>query len=254
MEMYREMAGDGRTPDTPTLVDRIRAYILGAIGDGSWPGDHRIPSEAEIMARFGASRMTVHRAIRELASEGYLYRHRGRGTFVARRPPRSELLVVADIAEEIAGRGGSYFCRCRRLGREPRSPLTVYVFGEAAADHIARSTVIHFENGVPLQLEDRWVDLALAPGYLELDLSRTTAHRHLSAVAPLQRAEHELTAVLPDPGQQELLGIQANEPCLQLKRRTWSEGRLVSYAELLYPGSRYSFGGVFEPVAAPINR
>ena len=105
----------------------------------------------------------------------------------------------------------------------------------------------YFENGLPLQLEDRWVDLQMAPGYLQVDFSTTTAHRYLMAVAPLQRAEHELTAVLPDPGRQGLPAIQANEPCLLLKRKTWSEGQLVSYAELLYPGSRYSFGGVFGP-------
>jgi GntR family histidine utilization transcriptional repressor len=65
--------------------------------------------------------------------------------------------------------------------------------------------------------------------------------------APLQKAEHELTAVLPNPQQQEFLNIQANEPCLLLKRKTWSGDHLVSYAELLYPASRYSFGGIFTP-------
>ena len=204
------------------------------------------------MAEFAASRMTVHRAIKELATEGHLFRQRGRGTFVARKTPRSQLLELGDIAEEIAGRGGSYFCQCRRLGREPRSPLTAHVFGDAA-EHVARSTVIHFENGVPLQLEDRWVDLRMAPGYLDLDFSRTTAYRYLMAAAPLQKAEHELTAVLPTSEQQQLLQIQANEPCLLLKRKTWSEERLVSYAELLYPGSRYSFGGVFGPGARQPN-
>ncbi len=231
--------------DSQSLVTRIRSLILGRIQDGSWPSGYKIPSEAEIMAQFSASRMTVHRAIKELAAEGHLYRERGRGTFVAGKVPRSQLLVITDIADEISGRGGSYFCECRFLAREPRTPLTSYVFGAALAGDIARSTVVHFENGLPLQLEDRWVDLQMAPGYLQVDFSTTTAHRYLMAVAPLQRAEHELTAVLPEPAQQDLLAIQANEPCLLLRRKTWSEGQLVSYAELLYPGSRYSFGGVF---------
>lgn len=233
--------------DSQSLVTRIRTLILGRIQDGSWPNGYKIPSEAEIMAQFSASRMTVHRAIKELAAEGHLYRERGRGTFVARKKPRSQLLVVTDIEGEISGRGGAYFCECRFLAREPRSPLTVYIFGEERAGDIARSTVIHFENGLPLQLEDRWVDLRMAPAYLDIDFQSTTAYRYLMAAAPLQKAEHELTAVLPDAGQQQLLKIQANEPCLLLKRKTWSGGQLVSYAELLYPGSRYSFGGVFGP-------
>jgi len=233
--------------DTQSLVTRIRTLILSRIQDGSWSNGYKIPSEAEIMAQFSASRMTVHRAIKELAAEGHLFRERGRGTFVAKKKPRSQLLVLADIAGEISGRGGAYFCECRSLAPEPRSPLTAYIFGEKRAGDIARSTVIHFENGLPLQLEDRWVDLQMAPDYLQIDFSSTTAYRYLMAAAPLQKAEHELTAVLPDSVQQQLLRIQANEPCLLLKRKTWSSGHLVSYAELLYPGSRYSFGGVFGP-------
>lgn len=233
--------------DSQSLVTRIRTLILGRIQDGSWPNGHKIPSEAEIMAQFAASRMTVHRAIKELAAEGHLYRERGRGTFVAKKKPRSQLLVIADIEAEIRSRGGAYFCECRSLAREPRTPLTVYIFGKERAGDIGHSTVIHFENGLPLQLEERWVDLRLAPGYLDIDFQSTTAYRYLMAAAPLQKAEHELTAVLPDSGQQQLLRIQAGEPCLLLKRKTWSDGQLVSYAELLYPGSRYSFGGVFGP-------
>lgn len=233
--------------DSQTLVTRIRSLIISRIQDGSWPYGYKIPSEAEIMVQFAASRMTVHRAIKELAAEGHLFRERGRGTFVAKKKPRSQLLVVTDIADEISGRGGAYFCECRSLACEPRTPLTVYIFGEERVGNIGRSTVIHFENGQPLQLEDRWVDLQIAPGYLDIDFQLTTAYRYLMAAAPLQKAEHELTAVLPDSDQQQLLRIQANEPCLLLKRKTWSGGQLVSYAELLYPGSRYSFGGVFGP-------
>ena len=233
--------------DSQSLVSRIRTLILSRIQDGSWQGGHKIPSEAEIMAQFSASRMTVHRAIKELAAEGHLYRQRGRGTFVADRIPRSQLLEIGDIAEEIGRRGGVYFAELKRLALEPLSPLTTYIFGCERAGHIGRSTVVHFEDGAPLQLEDRWVDLVMAPGYLDIDFSTTTAYRFLMQAAPLQKAEHQLTAVLPSPEQKRYLVIQANEPCLLLKRKTWSAGHLVSYAELLYPGSRYSFGGVFSP-------
>ena len=106
--------------DSQSLVTRIRSLILSRIQDGSWPSGYKIPSEAEIMAQFSASRMTVHRAIKELAAEGHLYRQRGRGTFVARKVPRSQLLVITDIADEISGRGGSYFCELQAPG--PRAP------------------------------------------------------------------------------------------------------------------------------------
>lgn len=229
------------------LTTRIRTYILRHIEDGTWPCDHRVPSEAALMDRFSASRMTVHRAIKELAAEGYVYRERGRGTFVTKPVPRRDLLEISDIAEEIVARGGTYFCELKYLALEKPSPVTTHVFGSDNTNTVARSQVVHFENGVPLQLEDRYVNLLHAPDYLDLDFATTTAHQYLIKVAPLQKAEHQLTAVLPTAEQQEYLQIQANEPCLHIKRKTWSGGKLVSYAELLYPGSRYSFGGVFTP-------
>lgn len=226
---------------------RIREYIMTRIGDGTWPEGHRIPSEAEIMETFSVSRMTVHRAIKELATQGHIRRERGRGSFVTKPLPRRELLEISDIAEEIKGRGGTYFCEQIMQERVPPSPVTTHVFGEDGASSIARSQVVHFENGMPLQLEDRYVNMAAVPGYTDLDLTQTSAHQHLMKVAPLQKAEHLLTAVLPNSEQCDFLQIQPNEPCLLIKRKTWSEDVLVSYAELLYPGSRYSFGGVFTP-------
>lgn len=226
---------------------RIREYILTRIQDGSWPEGHKIPSEAEIMELFSVSRMTVHRAIKDLATQGYIRRERGRGSFVSRPMPRRDLLEISDIKEEIVTRGGTYFCEQKLLKTVRPSPVTTHVFGPDTADHIARSIVVHFENGLPLQLEDRYVNLKAVPNYLDLDLSETSAHRHLMQAAPLQKAEHQLTATLPAKNQCDFLQVQPNEPCLLIKRKTWSEDVLVSYAELLYPGSRYSFGGVFIP-------
>lgn len=230
-----------------SLSSRIREHILLHIENGDWPPEHQVPAESELMQQFEASRMTVHRVLKELAAEGYIYRQRGLGSFVARRTPRSELLVITDISEEIVSRGANYYCELKYLSAEPESALIAHVFGEGRSGSIARSKVVHFEDGVPIQLEDRHVDLRTAPKYLEVDFTTTTTHKYLMKAAPLQKAEHELTAVLPNREQQVFLNIGPDEPCLLLRRRTWSRVRLVSYAELLYPGSRFSFGGVIEP-------
>lgn len=233
-----------------SITAKIRNHVLGRIESGEWKEGDRISSEAELMERFSASRMTVHRAVKELAAQGLIHRRRGAGSFVARRMPRSELLRVGDIAEEIRSRGGSYRCEVRLLARDSRGPMGESVFGPEVVSRLVRSKVVHFENDVPLLFEDRLVDTAHAPDYLELDLSATTAHAYLMRVAPLAEAEHQLTAALPTSDQQECLCISPAEPCLVLERRTWSRQGLVSFAQLVYPGSRYSFGGVFSPPGA----
>ena len=73
------------TADKPTLYKRIRADIEKRILTGEWPPGHRIPFEHELMARYGCSRMTVNKALSELAQADLIERRRRAGSFV-RRP------------------------------------------------------------------------------------------------------------------------------------------------------------------------
>ncbi len=68
--------------DDLPAYEQVKAWIRGHIASGDWkPGDP-VPSEAALMARFGISRMTAHRALRELATEGLVTRTQGSGTRV----------------------------------------------------------------------------------------------------------------------------------------------------------------------------
>ena len=63
--------------------EQVKSHILKLIGDGTLAPHDRVPSENELVDAFGLSRMTVNRALRELAEEGYVVRLAGVGTFVA---------------------------------------------------------------------------------------------------------------------------------------------------------------------------
>ncbi|TIP32090.1 MAG: GntR family transcriptional regulator, partial [Mesorhizobium sp.] len=67
-------------PDTASpLYEKVKEYILTNIGTGKWSKDRKLPSENEFVAALGVSRMTVHRALRELTSAGFLIRLQGVG-------------------------------------------------------------------------------------------------------------------------------------------------------------------------------
>ncbi len=57
-----------------TLIEQIRT--------GAFAEEFPIPSEAELSAKYSVSRDTVRQAMKELENEGYLYRARGKGTFI----------------------------------------------------------------------------------------------------------------------------------------------------------------------------
>jgi GntR family transcriptional regulator, histidine utilization repressor len=62
---------------------RVKRSVVDRIAKGSLKPGARVPSENELVREFGLSRMTVNRALRELAADGVLQRIAGVGTFVA---------------------------------------------------------------------------------------------------------------------------------------------------------------------------
>ena len=97
-------------PPALALYQQIKDHISRKIQDGSWPPGHRLPSEHELVAQFGISRMTVNRALRELTEQGRVVRVAGVGSFVAEEKPQSTLLQIANLASEIRQRGHDYRC------------------------------------------------------------------------------------------------------------------------------------------------
>ena len=105
------------------------------------------------------------------------------------------------------------------------------------------SVLLHRADGVPVQLEERWVVPEAAPAYLEQDFTRITPSEYLMREAPLARVDYRIEARLPDAATREALKLPAGEPCLLLHRCTFSRGRAASAANLWYPGSRYRLTG-----------
>ena len=108
------------------------------------------------------------------------------------------------------------------------------------------SVILHSENGTPLELEDRWVNPRVAPDYATVEFSTTTPHEHLMQVAPLERVEHVVRAVVAEPDVIALLQLSPAEPDLLIERTTWSRGQPASYARLHHAGSRFELRGTYD--------
>lgn len=232
-------------PDTPAY-EQVKAHIRARIASGDWkPGDP-VPSEAQLMRTFRVSRMTVHRALRELAQEGLVTRVQGSGTRVAALNPIASRLAIRDIHEEIAERGHRHGTRVLRVRAERARAETAEALGLDRGARVLHTALVHLENEVPIQFEDRYVNPAAAPEYLKVDFSQTTPTHHLMEHAPLTEAYYRLEACLPSIEEARELGISPKEPCLVMTRRTVSGGVVASIARLVYPGSRYRFAGQFQ--------
>lgn len=234
-EMKRELAENDSTP----LYAGVKQVILDRIHSGEWPPKYRVPSENELVVELGVSKMTANRALRELANEGELVRIQGVGSFVAERKGYSALFEVRNIAEEIAERGHVHEASVVVLAQETASPEIADALELAIGAAVFHSLIVHSENGVPVQIEDRFVHPEAAPEYLDQDFSTLTPNAYLTAAAPLSGSEHVVEAAMPQAWECKLLTIMKSEPCLTIRRRTWSAKQVVSTARLVYPGHRY---------------
>ena len=229
------------------FYQKVKQAISKKIGAGEWRPHDRIPSEAELVAQFGFSRMTINRALRELTDDGLLVRLQGVGTFVAEPKGQSALFEIRSIADEIAARHHQHRCLVLKLEQINADFNLATALGVEEGAAVFRSVMLHFENDIPVQIEDRCVNTAAAPHYLAQDFASTTPHAYLSLVAPLTEGEHIVEAVQATPEERLLLQIDDSEPCLLIHRRTWSTQHIVSHARLLFPGSRYRLQGRFMP-------
>ena len=241
------------SPAAPTLAlyAQIKAFITQKIQTGAWPAGHRLPSESELVALFGVARMTVNRALRELVEQGRIVRVAGVGSFVADVKPQSTLLRIAHIAVEVRARGHDYRCDCRVAERVAAAPDVAVWLDLRPGESVFHAVCLHLENDVPVQLEDRYVNPAVVPDFLDQDFALVSPSEYLVRHIPFDEIEHLVDAVLPQPGQARQLAMPASEPCLLLTRRTWTRGVPVTMVRCLHPAARYRLGSRFRSDGNP---
>jgi len=229
------------------LYVQVKKMIQNNIYKGIWKINDKIPSESELVKMFGCSRMTVNRALRELTADKILVRVQGVGSFVAEGQGHSALFQIHNIADEILARHHIHRAEIIKLEQINANSEQAFIMQMQENQPLFHSIIIHFENDVPVQIEDRLVNAILIPEYLQQDFTTITPHSYLMENAPVSEGEHIVEAVLANSQEQKWLKITKNEPCLLIRRRTWANQNLISSARLLYPGSRYYLEGKFQP-------
>ncbi|MFY1594846.1 GntR family transcriptional regulator [Micromonospora sp. WMMD737] len=221
--------------------EALYTALRAEIGADLRPHDP-LPSERELVARFGVSRATVRQAIGRLEEEGLVYRAQGAGTFVADPATISKSLVLTSFSEDM---------RNRRLTPDSRLlDLTVASASVQVARDLAVSPgadVVHVRrlrlaDGLPMCVEEAWLpagrigelDTAVVAG----SLYEVLAERGLGP----HHADQVISATVVDADQARLLQVAPYSPALRVDRITYTEtGTAVERAESLYRADRYDF-------------
>lgn len=228
------------------MYQRIKNTIQHKARQGEWPPGTQIPSENQLAADLNVSRMTVNRPFRELTAEGVLKRVHGLGTFVAEPPQHASLIELRSIAEEIAAQGKTHRAEVLLLEAVPATLCAAKRLGIPPGERLFHIVMTHFQDEVPIQVEDRYVYPVLVPDFMQVDFTAITPTEYLVSQIKPDEMEHIVQAVMPDNLLMSRLAIAEDEPCLQLQRRTWKDNAVVTSAYLTYPSSRYNLSARYK--------
>jgi GntR family histidine utilization transcriptional repressor len=175
------------------ILDQIRAGELA-------PGD-MVPGEAALAGEFGCARVTVNRALRELAEAGVVERRRKAGTRVLAATPRDAELEVPSVRAEIETAGAEY--RYELLSRRIAAP--------PKADRAAL--------GLAAEHKALWINLEVVPSARAADFAAIGPNDWLIRAMPLSRVEHVFSAANASMAEAELLGVEAGAAVFVVERR-----------------------------------
>ena len=223
-----------------TIRDHFRQRILA----GNLAPGERLPTEQEIMAQFGCSRMTVSKALSALAEAGLIERRKRAGTFVARPRVHAMVLEVPDLAALVAARGQAYRYRLDR--REERAVKGGHLAGQRALHLVG----VHFADGQAMAVEDRLVSLAAVPQIAAADLSEEAPGTWLLHHVPWTEADSRISAIGASPAEAAALDVTPQTPCLCVERRTWRGTDPITLVRQVFRGDSYELVAHFGPGAS----
>lgn len=209
--------------DSPVAMHRQLAQQLRrAIATGQLAPGERIPAEPELARRHSVSRITARQALLQLAREGLLLRHQGKGTFVAPPPVQHDLLDLRGIYDELVASGVNPLTRLLEFA-EIAAPAAVAERLRSGARKCTHWKRLYLRGDEPFAVS--WVYLApTLPRVSRERVAANSTYQLFESHLHVQVSHAEL-AVRARPASAELrrlLRLRPGSPLIALER--------VSYA------------------------
>lgn len=235
MESHAEH--DASTP----LYLRVKRGLVELIESGGLQSGAKVPSEHQLMDRFQVSRITVRRALSDLASEGYLYRFRGKGTFVAHRKVVHNVEAIDGIVRDLERQGYKVSVDILHHGRTIPPPHI------AARLKMPPKRAVHSDKRL---LKTDGVPLVLVSGYFNVQSHHFPKRQDATGFMlstlrdkygmDIARAEREMQAVMATPEEASLLQCPEGIPMLKSELSVYDkQGDCWGCSIALYRGDRY---------------
>ncbi len=228
----------------PFKARRVYLLLRDRIAGGTLAVGSRLPGEPDLAAEHGVSRVTIRRALDQLAAEGLVERRAGVGTFVRGGALLAPTIVdFSDVFSHLKEMGRRTEVRLLSFGYAQPPAHVAAALGLAPSDRAQRAVRMRLMNGAPFSHLTTHVPERIGQTYSEAELASqpllTLLERSGLRVA---RARQSIGATLAGPDVAELLQLEIGAPLLSLTRLVEDEeGRAVEHLHALYRPDRFNF-------------
>lgn len=226
------------------IYHQLQREIRQRILDGDLAPNARLPSENDLSEQFGISPMTVRQAMSELVNDGLVYRERGRGTFVAPRPPTNlehPLTRLSSFSEDMRARDLRPESRILVFETVPASTTIADVLDVDDSDEVLRIKRVRLAEGQPVGIHDTYVrDVSIERAELEEAGSLYVVFEQHNVT--LAEGEEVFKAIAADEELSRHLGVPVGAPLLEVTRTTVDDGgRPVEHVIATYRAELYEY-------------
>ncbi|PTX58491.1 GntR family transcriptional regulator [Melghirimyces profundicolus] len=202
-----------------------------------------IPSERVLSEQYGISRMTVRQAINNLVRDGYLYREKGKGTFVASNKIEQPLQGLTSFTEDMRSRGLKPEARLLNFSVEPAQGKLVQKLRLTEGESVSVIKRVRLADDLPMALETTFLPVRLVPGLTETQ-AYGSIYEYIENQLGLkiEHATQTLEASVARERESEVLQIKKGSPVLLIERTSYlSDQRPLELVKSVYRGDRYKF-------------
>ena len=230
----------GPTP----LYYQLKELIRSQIKSGELrPGD-QLPTESQLVERYGVSLITVRHALKDLVNEGLLYRRQGKGTYLASRDDEQSFVRLRCLVEDVASKGIPLSSRTLAVQTELADADVAARLGMPVGAEIVRISRLRCISDEPVS-----VDVA----YFPPEIGNWVATRNLEAQTiaraleddfhlPVEEADYTVQACRADQTLSELLLVKLDEPILLVERLSrGADGKPIDLQKRYYRSDRFKY-------------